>query len=157
MFLSRSANLYNRARAAVTLLLLAGFGACAGSIPRAESGPGAVGPAAAVDRFLQLAGESNYVQMGWVFGTTSGPLIQRDPLPEVEKRMYALASVLQHDAFVVGPPTAVPGRVGNAMSFDVQIQRNGRNVVVPITTVRGPDGRWFVEQVSVEAVTNVRG
>lgn len=130
--------------------------ACGGRIPPPQSGVGGPAAAAAVERFLQLAGEKDYVQMGWVFGTREGPVIRQWPQSEVEKRMYALASVLEHDSFVVGREGAVPGRMGEAVRFETQLLRQARTLSVPIVAVRGPDGRWFVEQVELQAVTNVR-
>lgn len=106
-----------------------------------------------MERFLQLAGEDEYLQMGWFFGTTNGPILQRDSPSDVEKRMYALATVLQNDGFVVGTGMAVPGRVGAAQRFDVRMQQRGREVQVPITAVSASGGRWLVEQVDVQAVT----
>ena len=118
--------------------------------------PGAPVAAAAAERFLRLAGEREYVEMGWVFGTAEGPVLRQWPRAEVEKRMYALASVLQHDSFVLGREGPVPGRIGAAVRFPAEIMNQGRAFVVPITVVRGPGGRWFVEQVDLQAVTNVR-
>lgn len=138
---------------ALAMLLLA---ACGGRVPPPAGAPGAPASAAAVERFLQLAGEKDYVQMGWVFGTEAGPIITRFPLPEVEKRMYALANLLQHSSFEVGSGSPVPGRIGVAEGFSVRMQTGGRTKQVPFVAVRGPDGRWFVERVSVEAITNVR-
>ena len=137
------------------VLILALLAGCGSGIRPPPTGIGAPAPAAAVERFLQLAGESEYLQMGWYFGTTSGPVNQRDNPSDVEKRMYALANVLQNQGFVVGTGTGVPGRVGAAQLFSVQLMRNGRQHRVPFTVVRGPGERWLVENVDVTAVTNV--
>jgi hypothetical protein len=113
---------------------------------------GAAAPAG-VERFLHFAAQGDYVGMGWVFGTTAGPVAQRDPLPQVEQRMYALANLLGHDSFVLGSGAPVPGRAQEAMRFNVVLQRGTRSVPVPFVAVRGPGGRWYVEQVDVQAVT----
>lgn len=135
------------------LLLVVAASACAGN--RAPSGgPGAPSAAAAVEQFLQLAAEERYVDMGWVFGTDAGPVMRQWPRPEVEQRMYAIAKVLVHDSYVVGPSSAVPGRIGQAERFTVTLQTATRMVEVPFTVVRG-DGRWYVEQVDLQAVTSV--
>lgn len=117
-------------------------------------GAGAPAPASAVERFLQLAEEGEYLQMGWYFGTSDGPVLQRDDPSEVEKRMYALATVLDNDGFVVGSPSAVPGRIGAAQSFAVRLQRGNRQLQLPVVAVRGPGGRWLVESVDLQAITN---
>jgi hypothetical protein len=135
---------------------IAAIAACSAGMRPPAGGVGAPVPAAAVERFLQLAGEAEYLQMGWFFGTADGPVIQRDPASDVEKRMYALATVLQNDGYVLGSGVPVPGRVGAAQTFNVRLQRQAGPVVVPITVVRGPDERWLVEIVDLQAVTNQR-
>ncbi len=79
----------------------------------------------------------------WVFGTEAGPVLRQWPRAEVEKRMYALASVLQHDSFVLGRETPVPGRIGAAVRFPAEITGQGRTYVVPLVTVPRP-GRPLV-------------
>jgi hypothetical protein len=127
---------------------------CAGRVSAPPSGPGAMSSAAAVERFLQLAGKKDYVQMGWVFGNDAGPVIEKWPLPEVERRMYGIGEALQHDAYVVGNGSPLPGRIGSAESFRVRITRGSMAYQVPFIAVRGPGGHWFVEQVAIEAITN---
>jgi hypothetical protein len=134
----------------LALVLLA---ACGPSTPRPASSPGGASSAAAIDQFLQLAKQKNYLQMGWVFGTAEGAVNERWPAPEVERRMYALASVLDYDSYIVGTGNPVPGRVGGAERFTVRMRKGARNFEVPFTVVRGPGERWFVEQVDVESVT----
>jgi hypothetical protein len=114
---------------------------------------GAPAPPAAVERFLQLASDQDYSGMGWVFGTSEGPIIRRDPAPQVEQRMYALANLLEYDSFDVGSGSPVPGRTGDAMRFNVSLRRGPQTIQVPFTVVRGPQSRWFVEQLGVEALT----
>lgn len=91
--------------------------------------------------------------MGWIFGTSSGPIMSRDPANEVEQRMYALASLLTHEGFVVGSGLPVPGRTAEAIVFDVIITQDGRSLQVPFTAVQGPENRWFVESLDVELLT----
>lgn len=138
------------------LVLLLLLGACGRRVPPPRNGPGGPAAAVAVERFFELVRERDYVQMGWVFGTSGGAVIRQWPLAEVEQRMYALASVLQHEGLTLGPESAVPGRTGEAVRFATRIQHQGRSYDVPVVAVRGPDGRWYVEQVELQAVTNVR-
>ena len=145
-----------RPRTGLLLLMFAVFTAgCAGRVREPAGGPGALSSEVAVDRFLQLVRAKDYVQMGWIFGTADGPIISRDPLADVERRMYALADVLGHETAVVGRGMPVPGRIGVAEKFEVQIRRADRMYSVPITSVRG-SGRWYVEQVDIAAVTSQR-
>ena len=128
--------------------------ACAGRSTAPTSGPGAPSAVGAVERFLQLARQKDYVQMGWIFGNAEGPVLARFPQSEIERRMYGLAEVVQADSFVVGPGSPVPGRIGRAESFRVRLRRGSLTKQVPMTTVLGPNGAWFVEVVDIEAITN---
>lgn len=126
---------------------------CRTYVPPARGGAGAVGPTIAVERFMRHAAAKEYAQMGWIFGTAQGPLVRRDPPAEVERRMYALSTVLEHTTFAVQGESPVPGRAGAAVQLPVRLVQRGREYVVPFTAVRGPDGRWFIEQIEVEAIT----
>ncbi|HUE95056.1 MAG TPA: hypothetical protein VMN39_00260 [Longimicrobiaceae bacterium] len=140
-------------RPLATLLLVLAVASCG---PRMIPPGGLAGaPAApvAVERFLQLASDRDYYGMGWVFGTPAGAILTRDPRPEVEQRMFALASILEHDGFIVPNGRPVPGRAGEAIVFDVIMTQGNQNYRVPFTAVRGPRDRWYVEQIGVEAIT----
>jgi hypothetical protein len=121
---------------------------------RPGAGPGAPAAAAAVERFLQLGDRAEYLEMGWVFGTQNGAIAAEWPASEVERRMYALATVLRHDSYVIGNPQPVPGRVGRAERFMVTLHRGTEIRDVPFIVVMGPGNRWFVEQVDIEAITD---
>jgi hypothetical protein len=126
--------------------------ACAPRLAPPGGLAGAPVPEAAVERFLQLAHARDYSGMGWYFGTSAGPIIQRDPIVDVEQRMYGLASLLTHDSFVIGNGTPVPGRQNEARNFQVEMRSGNQSMQVPFTAVRGPRERWFVEQVAVDAI-----
>lgn len=94
--------------------------------------------------------------MGWIFGTKEGSVMMRDPAGEVERRMYALGTVLVNDRYSLRDEAAVPGRAGEAIRVMVRIEHRGRVHDVPFTTVRGPENRWYIEQIDVVAVTNTK-
>jgi len=135
----------------VALLLLAT--ACGTTLGKPASGPGGEQPSDAVERFLQSAAAPDYLEMGWVFGTNKGPIIQRDPPREVERRMYALATILENEGHTIRSQSPVPGRIGGAIQVDVALKQRGRDIVVPFTVVRGPGHRWFIEQIKLEVLT----
>ena len=137
---------------AVLVTLLAGCAGRSAGAPAARSG--APSAAAAVERFLELARQKDYVQMGWVFGNAEGPVLARFPQPEIERRMYGLAEVVQSDSFTVGTGSPVPGRIGQAELFRVRLRSGSLTKQVPMTTVLGPGRVWFVELVDIEAITN---
>ena len=135
----------------VLVVVLAACGGGRRTVP--STGPGASAPAAAVERFLRLVAAKQYLEMGQVFGTKDGPIAGRDPASEVERRMYAIAEILQHDSFSIRDEGPIPGSTGGAYRFTVEIARRGQRTPVPFTVVRGPGNLWFVEQVNLEAVT----
>lgn len=137
--------------AGLALLLLS---ACASGMSPPGGMAGAPAAPAAVERFLQLAAAKDYAGMGWVFGTAEGPVIRRDPPAQVEQRMYALASLLEHDGFVVGNGSPVPGRTTESLRFNVVLTRGAETLTVPFIAVRGPGNRWFVEELAVEVLTS---
>ncbi len=136
--------------------LLIALSACGARTAEPATATGAPDPSAAVERFLRLAGEEDYVAMGWVFGTQEGPIIRRDPRPDVERRMYALASVLRHEEFSLIRERQLPGRIGRAVQVLARLQAGERVHEVPFVAVLGPRNRWYVEQVDLEVVTGQR-
>lgn len=144
-----------RLLAFAVLVLLIGAG-CGPSVPAPKATPGALSASEAVERFLRMAAQRDYVEMGWIFGTNQGPIIQRDSPSDVERRMFALARVLENERFEIRGESSVPGSVGASVRVDVRLRNRGRIYDVPFTTVRGPRDRWYVEQVALEAVTGAR-
>jgi hypothetical protein len=135
----------------VLVVVLAACGGGRRTVP--STGPGASAPAAAVERFLRLVAAKQYLEMGQVFGTKDGPIAGRDPASEVERRMYAVASILEHQRFSIRDEGPIPGRTGEAYRFTAELENRGRTSQVPFTVVRGPGNLWFVEQVDLERVT----
>jgi hypothetical protein len=133
-----------------TLVLL--LGACGGGA-RPASTPGGMAPADAVERFMRAAEQKQYNAMGWLFGTPRGSVMERDKQPEVEQRMYAIASILEHERFAVRDQSPVPGSATGEMGLTVAVTNHGRTIDVPFTTVKDGAGRWFVEKIQLEAVT----
>jgi len=135
------------------IVLFAFVAACGGGARPAPVGsPGGPAPAAAVERFLRLAAEKNYQQMGYVFGTRQGPVMTRDPRREVEQRMAIIAEILVNDRFVIRREEPIPGRMGEAVTLTVDVTRGGATSQVPFTVVRS-GGYWLVENVMLERVT----
>ena len=120
--------------------------------PRPQDLPGGVAPAPTVERFLRLAAEKQYLEMGYVFGTRDGPIALRDPAASVERRMYLLANILENERFAIRDQAPIPGRTGEAVQLNVELTQRGRAVVVPFVVVRH-EGRWLVEIVDVQKIT----
>lgn len=114
----------------------------------------ATSPAEVVERFMQLASAKNYGQMGYVFGTREGAIINREPHPSVERRMFAIASILQNERFVIRGQNPIPGRPeADAVQLTVQVTQGGHSRDVPFVAVRTTHGDWLVEQIELERLT----
>jgi hypothetical protein len=137
------------------LLLLLAAAACGGR-PAYSATPGGMAPGEVVERFLRAASQKQYGAMAELFGTPEGSVLQRDPRPDAERRMYAIASVLEHERFTLRDQSPVPGSATREMGITVQLVNRGRTVEVPFTAVPGPNGRWFVEKVDLERITSLR-
>jgi hypothetical protein len=142
-------------------LLVAIVPACGGGGgtggPAVTSAPApAASPADAVERFMRLITTRDYLAMGHLFGTVEGPITARDPQQQVERRMYAIASILANDRFVIRPGQGIPGRGPEVTQITVQITQQGQTKDVPFVVVRSGNGAWLVEQVDLQAVTRVQ-
>jgi hypothetical protein len=147
----------------VVLALCLSAAACGGGGSRGaapSSGPppsgiGATAPAAAVEQFIGLAQQQRYTEMGYVFGTARGPLAERQAPARVTRRMQALANVLRHDTYAMTGVVPVSGRP-EARLVTVQLRQGRGMVTVPFTVVQGPGGRWLVEVVDLQPITDAR-
>lgn len=119
------------------------------TVSRQESAPGpdAVAPSLVVERFLQAVNARDVTTLGRLFGTRDGPIAARDDRTEVERRMFTLASLLEHDDYTILGDQVVPGRAGEALDIMTTLQQGGRTVAVPFTLVRARDGQWLVERI----------
>ncbi|HEX8670246.1 MAG TPA: hypothetical protein VF710_00075 [Longimicrobium sp.] len=140
-------------RRIIPLAILILAAACGGARTAPPPGPsGAAAPAAAVERFLRLVEAKNYREMGLVFGTKDGNIYRIDPARQVEQRMFAIASILEHESFSIANEEQIPGRFGEAMRMTVNLTSGRQRKQVPFTTVRS-GGSWLVEQVDLERIT----
>jgi hypothetical protein len=148
-------------RSFCAVLLLVAIAACGGGATTGGSGPRAApapasSPAEVVERFMRLLAAKDYLGMGQLFGTVEGPITGRDPQQQVERRMYAIASILANERFVIRPGQAIPGRGPEVTQIGVQITQQGATKEVPFVVVRSGSGGWLVEQVDLQAVTRIQ-
>jgi hypothetical protein len=157
--------MHPRAVGIVVLTLLA-LTACS-----SQSGPTAVAPVAAqlsVERFLQAANERDVQSMGRLFGTAEGSAMNTGSTfgcffkkigswfggtactrkVEVELRMDAIASIVQHDDYQIVREEPVAGRTSPTRRVLVDFTIEGQSVsAAPFVVVQTNEGRWLVEQV----------
>jgi hypothetical protein len=141
-----------------------------------QAGPNEVAPVAAqlsVERFLQAANQRDVQSMGRLFGTSTGPLgdtgstfgcffkkigswFGGNACPrrvDVELRMDAIASVVQHENYRIVREESVAGRNSPTRRVLVDMTVGGRNVsAAPFVVVQTGAGRWLVEEVPLETI-----
>ncbi|MGH7475539.1 MAG: hypothetical protein ACRELD_04565 [Longimicrobiales bacterium] len=140
---------------ASTLVLITGCATRAEPAPTLATGDSVtrMAPTLTLERFLRAANSNDLQTMGELFGTQDGSIRRLDSPEDVERRMYALASVLRHDDYELVGDRIVPGRLGRAVELDVRMVMNDRAYVVPFTMVRVSDDLWLVEQIDVAVLT----
>ncbi len=121
-------------------------------------GPAAsVAPTLVIEQFLRAVNANDLDTMGRLFGTIEGPIDERDSREQVDNRMFALASVLRHVDYRVDGEQLVPGRRDVATQLLVRMFfEDGREAVVPFTMVYSGGRQWLIEQIGIEAITNLR-
>jgi hypothetical protein len=145
---------------------------------RVEGPAAAIGAQLSVERFLQAANQRDVTAMGRIFGTEGGPALDTGSTfgcmfkkmgswfggnscvrrQDVEIRMDAIASILQHEDYQVTGERSVPGRDNPARRVTVSMTTaRGRTVSeVPFVVVQDGDGRWLIEQVDLQRVMAAR-
>src|SRR5688572_4404806 len=138
---------------------MAGFlalGACTTktvvTTPQGQPASG-VAPAMVLERFLAAANSKDLTTMGNLFGTLDGPVTGIDAKDNVEKRMFALATVLRHDDYKIEGEEIVPGRQSEALQLNVQITRGKEVVSVPFFMVRAKNDTWLGEDFKIQKLT----
>ncbi len=137
------------------LAALLAFGCVKRTVEPVSSGPATTGiaPQLVIEQFLRAANANDLQQMGRLFGTADGSVLQRDPRSEVEKRMFAIASLLRHQDYTIQGQSIVPGR-DDEIRLAVRLKREKDEVVVPFTLVRTHDGGWLITDIDLTAVTS---
>lgn len=143
-----------------------------------ETPAAAVGAQLSVERFLQAANQRDVEAMGRLFGTHDGSAMETGSTfgcmfkkigswfggsscvnrQEVEIRMDAIASILQHRDYRIVDERRVAGRQAPTTQVTVNMTTvQGVNVqAVPFEVVRTGEGRWLVQRVDLERVMAAR-
>jgi len=127
--------------------------ACGGRLPPPANGPGGPTPREALQRFFAYADARRYLDMAWIFGTKNGPYVQSVEPAVAERQMYLFACLLRGAQREVVSEQPIAGSVGSEVSLAVKMQGGGATATVPFVAVRGPDGRWFIQEFHYEVIT----
>lgn len=112
---------------------------------------GAANARAAVEAFLTAAKAQDLRGMSLVWGNEKGPTAERIKRDELEKRLIVMQCLLTHDKWEFAEERArlVTGGRQEYMVSLHQKQLNGQS---KFTTVAGPGGRWFVEDLTLDGL-----
>jgi len=153
---------------------LVALGLCVLAACSSQSGSVPVAPVAAqlsVERFLQAANERDVQAMGRLFGTADGSAWDTGSTfgcffkkigswfggsaclrkVDVEIRMDAIASIVQHEDYRIVREESVAGRTSPARRVLVDLTlEDGTVEAAPFIVVQTSEGRWLIEQVPLE-------
>lgn len=139
------------------LLSIAPLWACSTQQVSSTRSGGAVvpglGPVLTVERFLQAANTGDLETMAALFGTHEGPIDGRRE--DIELRMSAIASILEHDDYEIGAETREPGRTHATRRINVTVVQGARrHEDVPFLVVETGDGAWLIEEIALDRITS---
>ncbi len=107
-----------------------------------------------LNQFLTAVRANDLSRMSNLWGTERGPAAQWMRPEQLRQRLTVIQRYLNHVGYrVVQGPVAVPGR-DDLRTFQVELQRERCNRVVPIDIVRTRSGGWLVLDVHLEAAGN---
>jgi hypothetical protein len=107
---------------------------------------GAPAPRAAVERFMAAVSAQDLQALSTVWGNKDGPARDAMSRDELEKRELLMMCYLTHDRFrIVGEEPGMGGRLG----LRVEVTRGNLTRETSFLTVRGPAGRWYVENADL--------
>lgn len=144
-------------RKLLALVLVAAAAAChpaAAPTGAVDNRPGGATPDAAVQRFFAAVHAQDLQAMGAVWGTSAGAARETMDRTELEKREVILQCYFNFDTFrILGSQPAQEGRE----VVHVELVRGGQARTPNVFTVKGPNGRWFVENLDIAAVRDFCG
>lgn len=130
----------------VALLLLPVVAACT-SLPLIGSATGAESPGGAIQQFLAAAQRKDLEAMAKVWGTDNGPASKTLSTRELERRELIMIQCLPHEKATIGVTT--PGEAGR-LRVVVELTAPLRSAKPVFTVVKGPAGRWYVENLEID-------
>ena len=131
---------------AFVALVLAG---CFGGGRTGGPATGAVGSREAVDAFMKTVKEKDIQAMSIVWGTSRGPARDQIDRAELEKRELLMQCYLRHDGYRI--KSDGPGQGGRVL-YKVEVQQGQRKRETTFTTIKGPEDRWYVEDVDITVI-----
>jgi hypothetical protein len=136
------------------LVLLA---ACSSATQRGSTNgqlTGGASPQLAVDQFLAAVKLRDLQAMSTVFGTNNGPARETMDRSELEKREIILACYFNNDSYRI-----LGERSGQGGHREVSVELKKGNLIRTTTfyAIRGPGGRWYIDNMDIAAVRDFCG
>jgi len=136
--------------------ILGGVMACHSTPPETRPGtdiaPGAPTPSVAVQEFFDAVHAGDLQAMSLVWGTTKGPTRETMDHTELEKREVILRCYFNSDSYKIGDESTISN---TQRDFQVQLRRGDIRRMTTASTVLGPHGRWYVENLNIAAVRDM--
>ncbi len=112
---------------------------------------GAANARGAVEAFLTAVKSQDLRGMSAVWGNDKGPTAERIKRDELEKRLIVMQCLLTHDKWEFAEDRA---RLvtGGRQEYIVNLHQKQLNGQSKFTTVAGPGGRWFVEDLTLDGL-----
>lgn len=104
---------------------------------------GAGSSRAAVDGFMTAVKAADLQAMSTIWGNEKGPGRDQFKRDELEKRLVIMQCLLQHDRYTFLDDTPQL-QTGGRQGWPLQLTRKRVTAKTKLTTVRGPNGRWFL-------------
>ena len=120
--------------------------------PGAASGPGAATPTEALATFMAAAKAEDLQGVSAIWGDHEGLARDKMTRQELEMRTYIIVKCVRHDRYtVLADGSAVAGR----RQLNVQLTKGGVTRSSNFLLAPGPNGRWLVEKIDLEALTAI--
>ncbi|HVB30434.1 MAG TPA: hypothetical protein VNE60_02790 [Gemmatimonadaceae bacterium] len=112
---------------------------------------GALNPDAAVNQFMAAVKAEDLQAMGAIWGTPDGPARDQMSQDVLQQRELIMLCYLKHDSYkILGDAPSMD----NTRALSVDVTRKERTHATTFTAVRGKNGRWYVEAVDIQPLTD---
>jgi hypothetical protein len=101
---------------------------------------------------MNAAKSEDLQAIGNYWGTAAGPAREQMTRSEFEMRAFYIVKCVRHDSFQVLSET---GAAGGRRVANVQIKKGPLTKLSNFTVIPGPGGRWFVENLELEPLTQI--
>jgi hypothetical protein len=118
--------------------------------------PGGFTAEHSVERFLKAAQTNNYIEMGYIFGTSRGAVMERNKPVDVERWMYVISNLMQHERYEIRTQAPTLGTRGNSIDFVIRLHHHNRVFDVPMRAVQARQNQWFIEHIAMEPLVTRR-